>query len=173
MSYHGATIGALTGTYYFCHKNKINFFHFSDFIITAIPLGYTFGRIGNFINGELYGRITESSFGMYFPMAGMENLRHPSQLYEGFFEGIILFTILWSLRKKKMKNGSFLAFYFIGYGVFRFFIEYVRQPDEQLGFVLANFSMGQVLCFAMILLGIIFLVRPSSMKENKKTGRKI
>ena len=158
MSYHGATISAFLGTFLFCRKNKLNFFEFSDFIIPAVPLGYTFGRLGNFINGELYGRVTESWWGMYFPMAGDDTLRHPSQLYEAFFEGIILFIILWSLRKSEIAKGKLLAFYIIFYGMIRFFIEFVREPDEQLGFIISGLSMGQVLCFIMVLSGIVMIM---------------
>ncbi|MBN2788809.1 MAG: prolipoprotein diacylglyceryl transferase [Candidatus Delongbacteria bacterium] len=155
MSYHGATISAFIGTYYFTKKNKLNFFEFSDFVIPAVPLGYTFGRLGNFINGELYGRITDSWIGMYFPMAGDDTLRHPSQLYEAFFEGIFLFFVLWFLRKKEIVKGKLLALYLIFYGLIRFLIEFVREPDEQLGFVLFSFSMGQILCFIMVISGIV------------------
>jgi len=122
--------------------------------IPAIPLGYTFGRIGNFINGELYGRTTTASIGMFFPLAPSRDLRHPSQLYEAFFEGIFLFIVLWSVRKIRMPRGAMLALYLIGYGMVRFFIEYFREPDAHLGFVLLSFSMGQVLCFLMIITGI-------------------
>lgn len=161
MSYHGGTIGALISTFVFCRKNKLSFLKFVDFVIPAVPLGYTFGRLGNFINGELYGRVTDVAIGMHFPLAGGTSLRHPSQLYEGFFEGLVLFSILWLLRKKNLKNGALMAMYLIGYGFFRFCIEYVRQPDDQLGFVFLNFSMGQLLCFGMILLGLVFLFIPS------------
>lgn len=168
MSYHGATISAFLGTYLFCKKNKLNFFKFSDFIIPAVPLGYTFGRLGNFINGELYGRVTESWFGMYFPMAGDDTLRHPSQLYEAFFEGIILFIILWSIRKSEFAKGKLLALYIIFYGIIRFFIEFVREPDEQLGFILFNLSMGQVLCFIMVLSGIVMIMINNLDKHELK-----
>ncbi|NOR44867.1 MAG: prolipoprotein diacylglyceryl transferase, partial [Candidatus Delongbacteria bacterium] len=140
----------------------------SDFIIPAVPLGYTFGRLGNFINGELYGRVTESSWGMYFPMAGDDTLRHPSQLYEAFFEGIILFIILWSIRRTEFAKGKLLAFYIIFYGIIRFFIEFVREPDEQLGFILFNLSMGQVLCFIMVLSGIVMIMINNLDKHKLK-----
>ncbi len=176
MSYHGAVIGALVGSSFFCKKYKINFLELADLIFPAVPLGYTFGRIGNFMNGELYGRTTDAKIGMYFPMAGDNQLRHPSQLYEGFFEGIILFLILWLLRKKNFTKGSFLGLYLIGYGFFRFFIEFVRQPDAQIGdggflFKIAGigFSMGQILCFAMIITGLswnIFLKKKLNQKRN-------
>lgn len=154
MSYHGGLIGVIVATMLFCRKHKIVFWKFGDLICSVAPLGYTFGRIGNFINSELYGRVTQMSIGMYFPTAPTYQLRHPSQLYEALFEGLILFCILWFLRKKKIFDGFLVSLYIIGYGVFRFFIEYVREPDAHLGFVLGSLSMGQVLCLVMILFGI-------------------
>ena len=101
MSYHGGLIGVAVVSIYFCIKNKINFWRFADLFIPAVPLGYTFGRIGNFINGELFGRATIMPWGMYFPLDPMQKLRHPSQLYEAFFEGIVLFAILWLIRERE------------------------------------------------------------------------
>jgi phosphatidylglycerol:prolipoprotein diacylglycerol transferase len=100
MSYHGGLVGVILASLLFCYKNEVNFWHFADLLSPAIPLGYTFGRIGNFLNGELYGRVTSVSWAMYFPLDPTGQLRHPSQLYEAFFEGIFLFIILWSVRKK-------------------------------------------------------------------------
>jgi len=162
MSYHGGVIGVILISIFFCHKYRINFWRFADLLCPAIPLGYTFGRIGNFINGELYGRVTSVSWGMYFPLDPMHQLRHPSQLYEAFFEGVFLFIILWNLRKMKCFDGFFFSLYFIGYGLVRFFIEFVREPDTQLGFILGPFTMGQILCAFMIFGGIfIMLIRRS------------
>ena len=125
-----------------------------DLFVPVIPLGYTFGRLGNFMNGELFGRETTSPIGMYFPLAPAGALSHPSQLYEAFFEGIFLFVILWNIRRIKIPNGAMFAFYLIGYGIVRFFIEYFRQPDAHLGlFFMLSFSMGQVLCVMMIAAG--------------------
>ncbi|EAT59353.1 prolipoprotein diacylglyceryl transferase [Chlorobium ferrooxidans] len=160
MSYHGGVIGVVLALLLFSRSQKTGFFKTFDLLIPAVPLGYTFGRIGNFINGELYGRVTDAAVGMYFPLAPTYELRHPSQLYEAFFEGIVLFIILWLLRKKSPFPGFLSAIYLFGYGFFRFFIEYFREPDAQLGFVLFNFSMGQVLCFFMMIAGItIYLVQ--------------
>ncbi len=158
MSYHGGVIGVVLAFLIFTRSRKSGFFRTFDLFIPAIPLGYTFGRLGNFINGELYGRVTTSAAGMYFPFAPTHELRHPSQLYEAFFEGIVLFILLWLLRKKSPFPGFLSAIYLFGYGFVRFFIEYFREPDAQLGFVFLNFSMGQLLCFAMMLAGVaIFL----------------
>lgn len=154
MSYHGGLIGALLAVTWYLRKTKLNFWDGMDLYFTVVPLGYTFGRLGNFMNGELYGRVTTAPIGMYFPQASETALRHPSQLYEAFFEGIFLFVILWSIRKIKKPRGAMLAFYVIGYGTVRFFIEFFRQPDAQIGFVFLFFSMGQVLCALMIAGGI-------------------
>jgi phosphatidylglycerol:prolipoprotein diacylglycerol transferase len=140
------------------HKHRLNFWYFADLLCSAIPLGYTFGRIGNFINGELYGRVTVIPWGMYFPLDPTHQLRHPSQLYEALFEGIILFVILWSLREKKCFGGFLFCLYLIGYGLIRFFIEFVREPDSQLGFIFGPFTMGQFLCAWMILGGTLIMI---------------
>jgi phosphatidylglycerol:prolipoprotein diacylglycerol transferase len=130
----------------------------ADLIVPCIPLGYTFGRIGNFINGELYGRVTTHPIGMFFPFAPGPGRRHPSQLYEAFFEGIVLFVVLWAVKGRIAIRGAMLALYLMGYGLVRFFIEYARQPDAHLGFILLRLSMGQILCLAMMLAGAILLI---------------
>jgi phosphatidylglycerol:prolipoprotein diacylglycerol transferase len=158
MSYHGGLAGVALATVIFCSKRGIRFFHFADLLCSAIPLGYTFGRIGNFINGELFGRATDNAWGMYFPLDPLFQLRHPSQLYEALFEGIVLFVILWSIRKKKYFEGLIFSLYLIGYGIARFFIEFVREPDFQMGFVAGSVTMGQVLCLLMIALGITLIL---------------
>ncbi|HDO26313.1 MAG TPA: prolipoprotein diacylglyceryl transferase, partial [Nitrospirae bacterium] len=117
MSYHGGLIAVIIATMIFCKKNKISFWRFTDLLISAIPLGYMFGRIGNFLNGELYGRVTTAAWGMYFPLDATGRLRHPSQLYEAFFEGVFLFAILWNLRKRSAFNGYLSSLYLIGYGL--------------------------------------------------------
>jgi len=166
MSYHGGLIGVLIVFLVFCHKRGIRIWNFIDLFVPAVALGYTFGRIGNFINGELFGRITKITWGMFFPLDTMQQLRHPSQLYEAFFEGLFLFVILWILRKKKHFDGFLFSVYLIGYGIVRFFIEFVREPDTHLGFVLAQFTMGQILCFCMIVVGsILFFIRKKSATQ--------
>lgn len=167
MSYHGGLIGVAVVSLYFCLKNKINFWRFADLFMPAVPLGYTFGRIGNFINGELFGRATAMPWGMYFPLDPTQQLRHPSQLYEAFFEGIVLFAILWLLRKKKHFDGYLLGSYLCGYGFVRFIIEFFREPDYQLGFVLGFLSMGQVLCLLMILCGAVILLGRKKMPAQE------
>jgi len=136
----------------------INFWHTSDLVVPIVPLGYTFGRLGNFINGELFGRVTSSPVGMYFPMASGLDRRHPSQLYEAFFEGIVLFLVLWGIRNRVQTRGAMIAFYLIGYGTVRFVIEFFRQPDAHLGLVFFFFSTGQILCSTMIVSGVLLFL---------------
>jgi len=156
MSYHGGLIGVLIAIWMYARKKDLHLYTIADFLTPAIPLGYFFGRIGNFINGELYGRVTESSIGMYFPNAkGDYQLRHPSQLYEAFFEGIVLYFLINALQKRFTFLGFNSGLYVFGYAFFRFFIEYVREPDNHLGFILFNLSMGQLLCIAMMIGGIV------------------
>ncbi len=167
MSFHGGVIAILIASVIFCRRRNIAFWRFADLICPSVPLGYTFGRIGNFINGELYGRATTVPWGMVFPNDPLHLLRHPSQLYEAFFEGIVLFAVLWLIRRKSPFDGALFAFYLIGYGAIRFFIEFYREPDAQLGFVLGPFSMGQLLCFGMIAAGgMIYAIRRSSTAER-------
>lgn len=158
MSYHGGLIGVILAAWLYIRKTNLNFWDMVDLYVPVIPLGYTFGRIGNFINGELYGRITSASIGMVFPQAPSPELRHPSQLYEAFFEGIFLFIVLWNLRNLKGPRGAMLAYYLVGYGSVRFVIEYFRQPDAHLGFVWLSFSMGQILCLLMMMGGLLLFV---------------
>jgi phosphatidylglycerol---prolipoprotein diacylglyceryl transferase len=157
MSFHGGLIGIIIAGWYCCKKSGLSILDAFDLFIPAIPLGYTFGRLGNFINGELYGRVTDAAIGMSFPYAPDPRLRHPSQLYEAFFEGIVLFAVLWPLRRARLPRGAMLGLYLIGYGSVRFAIEFFRQPDAHIGFVLFRLSMGQLLCGTMIAAGAGYL----------------
>lgn len=171
MSFHGGLIGVIVATVIFVRKNRLEFFHMADLIVPCIPLGYTFGRLGNFINGELYGRVTAHPIGMFFPFAPGPGRRHPSQLYEAFFEGIVLFAVLWAIKGRVATRGAMLAFYLMGYGLVRFFIEYARQPDAHLGFIFFSLSMGQLLCMAMILAGgllLVYLRKQSGLQPEGK-----
>ena len=178
MSYHGGAMGVILAAIVFCRRQRLSVLQLGDLIAPVIPLGYTFGRLGNFLNGELFGRTTTAVWGMYFPMDPTHQLRHPSQLYEALFEGVVLFSLLWFLRRKKYFDGFFVSLYIMGYGFVRFFIEFFREPDAQLGFVLGPFSMGQVLCVIMMLCGLGLLiygrsrrsvtVRPASSKRKKE-----
>ena len=210
MSYHGGLLGCLLGGVWFSRKHHKDFLTCCDLACAGIPLGYTFGRLGNFINGELWGRVSAAPWAMVFPDAPrlstnyawvrdvcdkvgivyqkgmMVNLpRHPSQLYEALFEGVVLFLFLWCLvrpRRKRHQSGFVLAWYLIGYGVARFFIEYFRTPDENLGFIISlgpgadaislftsllNISLGQIFCLGMILAGIVVLwIRKGVRKQT-------
>ena len=166
MSFHGGLIGILVLSWIYTRKSGVKFWDMADLFVPVVPLGYTFGRLGNFINGELYGRITSAPIGMYFPLAPGSNLRHPSQLYEAFFEGIFLFIVLWSLRKVQKPRGAMLAFYLIGYGIVRFFIEYFRQPDAHIGFIFMSFSMGQLLCGLMVAGGIVLYLYLNQIEKK-------
>lgn len=156
MSYHGGAMGAILGVLYFSKVNKKDPWGLLDMLAWGSTIGIFFGRLANFINGELYGRVTDVPWGMIFPSAG-PYMRHPSQLYEAGLEGVLLFLILWLFHKKQILNtGQLGAIYLIFYGFFRFSIEFFRQPDAQLGYVLGSFSMGQILCSIMICLGVFF-----------------
>ena len=158
MSYHGGVIGILVAAWLYTRRNGIALRDVADLYVPCIPLGYTFGRIGNFINGELYGRATTAPIGMFFPLAPDKALRHPSQLYEAFFEGVFLFAVMWSIRKVRAPRGAMLGFYLIGYGLVRFFIEFYREPDAHIGFVVSALSMGQLLCAGMIAAGALLVL---------------
>ena len=156
MSFHGGLIGSVVAGSLFCKKFKVNFWHTADLIIVTAPIGLGLGRLGNFINGELYGRVTDVPWAMVFPSGGPLP-RHPSQLYEFFLEGVVLFVVLWILRRKHFKPGILTSLFLVLYGAFRFFAEFFREPDEQLGYVLSIFTMGQVLSLFMLLAGLIIL----------------
>ncbi|MCJ7747192.1 MAG: prolipoprotein diacylglyceryl transferase [Desulfobacterales bacterium] len=157
MSFHGGLIGVLLVGILFSWKNKKSFWRIADLIIVTVPIGLGLGRIGNFINGELYGRVAQIPWGMIFPKGGPLP-RHPSQLYESALEGGVLFLILWLIKDKKIPSGGLLALFLSLYGTFRFFIEFFREPDVQVGFVFGPFTMGQILCAFMIVGGIILFV---------------
>jgi phosphatidylglycerol:prolipoprotein diacylglycerol transferase len=211
MSYHGGVIGGALAIVIYSAKKKFDYREIGDMFAAGIPLGYTFGRLGNFINGELFGRITASPLGMIFPQGGIyqgdknfevirqgaESLglptalspggvlnlpRHPSQLYEAFFEGIVLWAVIWFFRNRKPFKGFLLTLYLSGYGLVRFFIEYFREPDADLGYriqlvqndlptalshPLLCFSTGQILSFGMIVLGLVWAVVASRLPNRE------
>lgn len=167
MSFHGGMMGTILMFYLFSRKEKLSFLRLIDLIATAAPIGLFFGRLANFVNGELYGRTTDSPLGMVFPHGGSEP-RHPSQLYEAALEGIVLFLILfYCVRFTKLlekRPGAIGAIFLIGYGLARFTVEFFREPDSQLGFLALGFSMGQWLSLPMVVAGVIALIllRPRS-----------
>jgi phosphatidylglycerol:prolipoprotein diacylglycerol transferase len=153
MSFHGGLLGVLIVGIVFSWRHKKSFWRIADLFIVTAPIGLGLGRIGNFINGELYGRVTSVPWGMIFPKGGPLP-RHPSQLYESALEGGLLFVILWILKDKKLPSGGLLAIFLFLYGIFRFFVEFFREPDPQLGFILGPLTMGQLLSSLMIISGI-------------------
>lgn len=153
MSFHGGLLGVIVAMIWYGHKTGKGFFDVADFIAPLVPIGLFAGRIGNFINGELWGRPTDLPWGMVFPGAGPLP-RHPSQLYEAFFEGIVLFVALWWFSAKPRPRASVAALFLFLYGIFRFSLEFVREPDPQLGFIAFGWlTMGQLLSLPMIVAG--------------------
>lgn len=180
MSFHGGLIGVIITIFIFAKKNKNNFFKITDSIVPFVPFGLGAGRIGNFINGELWGKVSlNAPVSVFFPKSYEEDLnisiihpefkpimnqfgtlpRHPSQLYECFLEGIVLFVILHILSKRTYKNGTLSSIFLIFYGIFRIIGELYRQPDPQIGLYLDIFSIGQILSFPMIIIGIIIIIK--------------
>jgi phosphatidylglycerol:prolipoprotein diacylglycerol transferase len=157
MSFHGGLMGVLIVGILFSWRNKKSFWKIADLFIVTAPIGLGLGRIGNFINGELSGRVTQVPWGMVFSKGGPFP-RHPSQLYESALEGGVLFLILWFLKDKKLPTGGLLAVFLSVYGIFRFFVEFFREPDLQLGFILGPLTMGQILSSFMIIGGIILFL---------------
>ncbi len=166
MSYHGGVIGVAIAIAWSACKNKKDVLRLFDFIAPIAPLGYMFGRLGNFFNSELVGRVTTSQAGMYFNNENI--LRHPSQLYETFFEGFILFIILWNLRNRELPRGVLTSLYIIGYSLTRFGVEFFRQPDEHLGFIVGQWSMGQILSVVMLIIGVAMLIYSYKITKIKK-----
>ena len=165
MSFHGGLLGIILSSFIFAKKNNQDPFEYMDFVSLVAPIGIFFGRLANFINSELYGKTTEILWSVTFTK--VDNLpRHPSQLYEAFFEGVILFLILMYFRKKNYltKPGLISGLFLIFYSIFRFFVEFFRVPDEQLGYLILNLSMGQIISLIFVTIGtIIFYIK----NENK------
>jgi len=153
MSFHGGVIGVGLLSYIFCKRNKINFLSLTDVVSIVAPISIFFGRLANFVNGELYGRITSMPWGVIFPN-DQEHARHPSQIYEAFSEGIVLLVIMYfassRIRQRGYNTGIFLVFYHI----FRIFCELFREPDMHIGFIISNISMGQLLSVPFLILGL-------------------
>ena len=155
MSFHGGFIGVLVASLWFNRRTKKTFFETMDFVAPLVPLGLAFGRVGNYINAELWGKITTSSLGVYAPNQNGEWAnRYPSQLYEGLLEGIVLFSVLWIYTKKPRPLMATSAIFLTLYGLFRFIIEFVRVPDIQLGYLAFGWlTMGQLLSLPMVIIG--------------------
>lgn len=176
MSFHGGLIGSLIAMFLFCKKYQIEFFKLMDILAIATPIGLFFGRIANFINMELYGRITTSKFGVIFPNAG-ELPRHPSQIYEAICEGLLTFIILASLTKFtniRKKTGFLSGLFLVCYSTSRIILEQFREPDEQIGFLFNHITMGQILSVPIMLVGIILIIFAVKNKDKiKKKEKKI
>ncbi len=158
MSFHGGLIGVLLAMGYFARKNGKRFFDVTDFVALWTPIGLGFGRLGNFINHELWGKVTDAPWGMVFRDGGPLP-RHPSQLYQAALEGVALFVILWLFARPPRPTASVSGLFLAGYGAFRFLVEFVREPDPQLGYLAFGWvTMGQVLSVPMVLAGIGLMV---------------
>ncbi len=168
MSFHGGFIGVLLATILFNRKTGKTFFQTTDFIAPLVPLGLFFGRIGNYINGELWGKVTSSNWGMYSPnYLGEWAYRYPTQLFEAFLEGLVLFAILWLFTNKSRPLMASSSLFLILYGLFRFIIEFIRMPDIQLGYLAFGWlTMGQLLSLPMVIIGI-FLFYKAQLTGNK------
>jgi phosphatidylglycerol:prolipoprotein diacylglycerol transferase len=157
MSFHGGFVGVLVAMLFLCRRRGWNFWETADLVCAAAPIGLGLVRLGNFINGELYGRQTTVPWGMIFPTGG-DVVRHPSQLYEALLEGLILFVIVQWLYRKNFYPGT-VTWGLIGfYGLFRFLVEFVREPDAHIGFDLGPFTRGQLLTLPMLLIGLAMMV---------------
>ncbi|MFM8270025.1 MAG: prolipoprotein diacylglyceryl transferase [Pseudomonadota bacterium] len=154
LSFHGGLMGGITSAILFCRKKKIPFWNFTDAMALATPSGLALGRIGNFINGELYGRVTDVPWGVVFKDGGPLP-RHPSQLYELFLEGLVLWAVLWFLKGKLKKDGQLSFVFLIGYSLSRFIVEFFREPDNQIGYLAGGLSMGQILSLVMLAMSSI------------------
>ncbi|HET7833051.1 MAG TPA: prolipoprotein diacylglyceryl transferase [Gallionella sp.] len=159
MSFHGGFLGVLVAMAWFAHRHHLRWLQLMDFVAPLVPPGLAFGRLGNFINGELWGRPTDLPWGMIFPQ--VDNLpRHPSQLYEFALEGVALFILLWLYSSKPRPVGAVSGLFLIGYGSFRFLAEFARNPDDGIfGYMTFGVSMGQWLSLPMVLIGILLMVR--------------
>ena len=155
LSWHGGFTGVLIAGYIFCRVKKINFWEIADLAVIPVSACLMLGRIGNFMNSELYGRITNLPWAVKFDTA--EGFRHPSQLYESF-KNLVIFSVLWNVKDRKLPKGVMFSLFLVMYSVFRFIIEFFRQPDAQLGFILGPLTMGQLLNIPVFLAGIFLLV---------------
>jgi phosphatidylglycerol---prolipoprotein diacylglyceryl transferase len=156
MSFHGGLLGTILALLWYSRRQGIPAYTIADLAAGVTPIGLGFGRIGNFINGELYGRATDVDWCMVFPNGGPA-CRHPSQLYEAGLEGVLLFIVLWVLGKKPTPPGTIFWSFIAGYGLCRFIVEFFREPDAHIGFIIGSFSMGQLLSLPMMVFGAFML----------------
>jgi len=159
MAFHGGLIGVIVALAWYCRRRGLHFLAVMDFVAPLVPLGLAAGRMGNFINGELWGRASTVPWAMIFPQAGDGVPRHPSQLYQFAGEGLLLFVLLWIVSVRPRATGTVAGLFLMGYGLFRFLAEFAREPDAFLGFPLPGLTMGQLLCIPMALVGLILMRR--------------
>ena len=170
MSFHGGFIGVVLGTVWISRKKHWKFWEVADLVSVAVPIGLGLGRIGNFINGELFGRPSNVPWAMVFPEGGAV-ARHPSQLYEAFLEGLVLFLVLRWLYRKDFYHGTVFWCLVAFYGLFRFLVEFVREPDAQIGFDLGPFTRGQILTFPMLVVGTAMMITYARRHPPEKAHR--
>lgn len=169
MSFHGGLLGVVFSLWLFAKRKQYRFLELGDLVAPLVPLGLAAGRLGNFINGELWGRPSDLPWAMVFPTARDEIARHPSQLYQFALEGILLFVIVWWFSSKPRQVGQTSAVFLIGYGCFRFIAEFGREPDAFLGLLLANLTMGQWLCVPMVAAGAwLYVFSTKASESNNK-----
>jgi len=156
LSFHGGIIGAAIAGFYFTKKKKVDFYELADIVVIPVALGLALGRLGNFTNGELYGRITDVPWSFKFPDA--EGFRHPSQIYASFKNLLIFFT-LWTIKDKQLPKGFMFWLFVVMYSALRFTVEFFREPDPQLGFIIGWLTMGQILSIIMFAIGVFFIIR--------------
>jgi len=174
MSFHGGLLGVILAIFIFARKTNKKFLEVGDFVAPLVPIGLGMGRLGNFINAELWGRQTDVSWAMVFPTDPLQVPRHPSQLYEFALEGVVLFAILYIISRKTRSLGLASGAFLIGYGVFRSIVEFFREPDAHLGLYFSFISKGQILSIPMILVGllIIYLGYLSQQKSAIASSKK-
>jgi phosphatidylglycerol:prolipoprotein diacylglycerol transferase len=165
MSFHGGLLGVITAMFIYAKRTQRSFFAVADFVAPLVPFGLGVGRLGNFMNGELWGRVTDVPWGMVFPGAGPLP-RHPSQLYEFALEGIVLFLVLNAFIRHPRPAGSVSGLFLIGYGCFRIIVEFFREPDVQLGLFAGGISMGQILSIPMIMVGAGLMLFAYKYRQN-------
>ncbi|OLU31141.1 prolipoprotein diacylglyceryl transferase [Pseudomonas sp. PA15(2017)] len=171
MSFHGGLIGVMLATLWFARRNGKSFFELMDFIAPLVPIGLGAGRIGNFINAELWGKVSDVPWAMVFPTGGPLP-RHPSQLYQFALEGVALFVILWIYSRKPRPTMAVSGLFAVCYGIFRFIVEFVRVPDAQLGYLAWGWlTMGQVLCVPMVLAGLGLMVYAYKRQATVEVAR--
>lgn len=168
MSFHGGLLGVLVMVTWLARSRQYKWFEVSDFVAPLIPLGLAAGRMGNFINGELWGRPSTLPWAMVFPQSGDGIARHPSQLYQLGLEGLMLFALVWLFANKPRPTGQVSAVFLMGYGAFRFIAEYAREPDDFLGLLTAGLSMGQWLSLPMIAAGMLLFKLTSKTSASAK-----